>query len=1045
MKKFLLLFLVLFFFVLTFSINGFAQQRILVSPNQEIIPLHNGEGAIHEIMKGMSKSDLKISSICPGAFPFGFAPDQFPPNTQFTAGNGDVIGQWYVAAAPGTIDTIFWCMGGSIESYDSIVNVSVHVSTIGPDYGPGIRPGPFNPPCVPWGYWRSTNDSISGLGISPFIELATDTEWISTYIPSSVGSRPPVGAELWSWPIHVRPGINYAVMRDLQELKVTKGQKFFISLSPSPAPYGIILCPDWPCMTLFTGYAFTAVPGNKFYPSRDWKFYLRPKGPTACWGIPPDSIKEGWVARGSEGDSTSVFVFNIWYVQHITGNVPPRIEDIHPYITTTDDQKFDFAVVDCNPAHPESTGVASVVAKWSVNGTSRPDIPGTNIGGEMWEVIIPGQLEGSEVRFKIIACDLQGDCREGDWVEYTVAGLRTPWFLADTGSVCTGKSIRTTGRTIDTAELFSPGHHIGDSTAINDGTAGPFDIGGVMRIFGENVRYAWIGVNGAIALTAAASDTQHLNSNGVFNNYMLPGQTKTGTADTDGSHIPRNFIAPLWSNWSLRSQSTGCSRILEGNAGDSCLYVVEWDSIGRYGSPAPPCSGTTFRVVLNRCEGTVEFQYDNLEGLTPGDEFLVGVNGTFDTAAHANTGWLLVNWNGHPVETKPAGTRCIRMYPTSGTPAEEGWNLISLATVPFLGKYSRAFLYPDAVSQAFQYQGSGYSVTDPLSLGEGYWLKFNAAQVVGGPGTSVSALDIPVKAKWNLIGSASFPLSPDSITSTPPGIIGSPFFGYSRSSGYTDAAEIQPGRGYWVRCDSSGILHLRASFSAIERHKISAASPAMNRITIHDAAGRGQTLYFGEPHALPVSRYELPPLSPGGFDARFRSQRIIEILPSSPDPDKRYEYPIDIKTDSYPIDIRWEVTAGADRAYFLSDGMDGALIGNTPLGRTGILRIENRKVSSIILVLGKTAGMPKEFSLGQNYPNPFNPVTRFEYALPADARVSLKVFNVLGEVVSTLMDERQSAGYKSVDFDGSSLPSGVYFYRLKAGRFIAVKKMLLIR
>lgn len=172
---------------------------------------------------------------------------------------------------------------------------------------------------------------------------------------------------------------------------------------------------------------------------------------------------------------------------------------------------------------------------------------------------------------------------------------------------------------------------------------------------------------------------------------------------------------------------------------------------------------------------------------------------------------------------------------------------------------------------------------------------------------------------------------------------------------------------------------------------------------------------------------------------------MIEILPSRPDPDKHYEYPIDITTDSYPIDLRWETAAGAERTFFLSDGMNGALMGNVLLGRTGSVRIENRKVRSIILVLGKTAGVPKEFSLSQNYPNPFNPVTRFEYALPVDARVSLQVFNVLGEAVATVMDEHQSAGYKSVDFDGSALPSGVYFCRLKAGRFLAVKKMLLLR
>ena len=65
--------------------------------------------------------------------------------------------------------------------------------------------------------------------------------------------------------------------------------------------------------------------------------------------------------------------------------------------------------------------------------------------------------------------------------------------------------------------------------------------------------------------------------------------------------------------------------------------------------------------------------------------------------------------------------------------------------------------------------------------------------------------------------------------------------------------------------------------------------------------------------------------------------------------------------------------------------------------------------------------------------------------MPSDEQVTLKVFVVLGRVVSTVVDEFQSAGYKSVEFDASSLPSGVYFYRLQAGKFSAVKKMILAK
>jgi predicted lipoprotein with Yx(FWY)xxD motif len=90
-------------------------------------------------------------------------------------------------------------------------------------------------------------------------------------------------------------------------------------------------------------------------------------------------------------------------------------------------------------------------------------------------------------------------------------------------------------------------------------------------------------------------------------------------------------------------------------------------------------------------------------------------------------------------------------------------------------------------------------------------------------------------------------------------------------------------------------------------------------------------------------------------------------------------------------------------------------------------------------------GVPAEYTLNQNYPNPFNPNTRIEYALPTTGHVTLSVFNILGQEVVMLVDEEENAGYKSVAFDASNLPSGIYTYRLTSGTFTQVKKMILLR
>jgi endo-1,4-beta-xylanase len=97
-----------------------------------------------------------------------------------------------------------------------------------------------------------------------------------------------------------------------------------------------------------------------------------------------------------------------------------------------------------------------------------------------------------------------------------------------------------------------------------------------------------------------------------------------------------------------------------------------------------------------------------------------------------------------------------------------------------------------------------------------------------------------------------------------------------------------------------------------------------------------------------------------------------------------------------------------------------------------------------ILSVGTTAGIPEYVSLSQNYPNPFNPSTVIEYRLPDAGRVLLRVCDVLGRDIATLVDRRQSAGSYSVTFDAGRLPAGVYFYRLQtAGRELVGKMMLL--
>jgi len=113
---------------------------------------------------------------------------------------------------------------------------------------------------------------------------------------------------------------------------------------------------------------------------------------------------------------------------------------------------------------------------------------------------------------------------------------------------------------------------------------------------------------------------------------------------------------------------------------------------------------------------------------------------------------------------------------------------------------------------------------------------------------------------------------------------------------------------------------------------------------------------------------------------------------------------------------------------------------------TGIVESNYSNEFEIVIVsINSEIGIPNKFELFQNYPNPFNPSTQISYQLPENSFVNLVVYNSLGQKVEELVNQEQTSGKYSVKFDASNLPSGVYIYKLQAGEFSSVKKMLLTK
>ena len=99
---------------------------------------------------------------------------------------------------------------------------------------------------------------------------------------------------------------------------------------------------------------------------------------------------------------------------------------------------------------------------------------------------------------------------------------------------------------------------------------------------------------------------------------------------------------------------------------------------------------------------------------------------------------------------------------------------------------------------------------------------------------------------------------------------------------------------------------------------------------------------------------------------------------------------------------------------------------------------------------GLSGAIPKVFALDQNYPNPFNPTTRINFQLPVSGNVVVEVYNLKGEIVATLVDGLMQAGFHSVEWNGltstgNQISSGVYLYRIQAGDFNKVRKMIMLK
>ncbi|MCX8057324.1 MAG: S8 family peptidase [Ignavibacteria bacterium] len=409
----------------------------------------------------------------------------------------------------------------------------------------------------------------------------------------------------------------------------------------------------------------------------------------------------------------------------------------------------------------------------------------------------------------------------------------------------------------------------------------------------------------------------------------------------------------------------------------------------------------------------------------PGDTFYAFIPGNGQSAIYK-----------YYIEARTADGKIVKRHPKrapqellefkvgnfASVSVNSGWNLMSVPVQTQNLTINQVF--QNVTSSAYYFDGR-YITRDTIVPGYGFWLKFSSNNNFSIPGNPLTAISLPVKAGWNLIGSLNTTIPVYTVSSVPPNIISTPFYGYN--GGYFNSPQIERGKGYWVKVLQDGYLILNSSNK--NNLNINFVDIETNKLVISDNSGNRGELIFSSVDYDP----ELPPIPPSNaFDVRFQDSKLT----STSD-----ENLILLQGINSPLNLF--LSPKSDLSLEFYQPLTNEFITRIKPGESKILELNNLNSLKVKVVREKLV-----YQLFQNYPNPFNSTTKIDFVLPENSFVKLIVYDVLGNEVLRLINQNLERGHYSINLDIlklKELSSGIYFYKLHAGNFVQTKKMIYLK